>query len=368
MANPSSVCTSGTTTMSPDFDTGDWVTHEKICAGENQTNESLQDAWGSYQCQSLYESLLGGAFPGQDRGYNTDNLKRVTRDMYGTLQTAFGVDGSLFNPNDVSDASFQGTLLNTCRSEAIIPGTCDNYVCNVLCPKYTYDQMSDTPGVALWCGAYIPPNSNEVDTYYEGVNPSQVSPQNVAGDGNPDVGIIPCFPMYRASGVQLFQPTTAEKYVCNNEVCIIDDVSIDASQNSNANSASFTQICPGCTANPETLCECIISSSDGPDAMEELGISTTYNQFCGDNSVCYTIEPNGTLTPTDCGTFATQPGSTFNTALPWILVAIVLMGALVAVLFMFASKGEKQTKYTPKAYEPGPEDIAPVKHSWELGA
>lgn len=360
---PTNVCTSGTATYDLVSIQNDptKTTAERQCAGLGQTaglNGTLSSTWEKNRCESIYQGILftTSSSKGSYFAYNPDNLSRVSGDMYGTLSTVFGTDGSGFDLTESN--AFQNVLLNVCKSTTSVPGACDHYLCNVLCPRYTYDEISHTPSIANWCGAYIPPPPSETSIYYQQLNPAAVVPPNNPGD--PDVGVIPCFPLYKATTVQLFQPSTGQPYFCNNNVCVIDDVLIESDQASGTN-VQYTQVCPGCTNDPDTICTCIISSSDLTGTINDMGISTTFNQYCGTNSVCYEADATGNLTPVQCGNFTSNTNvQAFSSAIPWIVTAIVIFIVIVVILVLIATRSQKRAKIVPTEWDPSkPADKGP---------
>lgn len=357
-ANPVTVCTSGT---APYDVTGIQTdparsTTERQCAGFGQTaglNGSLSTTWTRNRCEGIYQGILftTNTPTNQQFAYNPDNLNRISEDMFSTLTTVFGTDGSGF---DLTGSNpFQNVLLNVCRSNTSIPGACDHYLCNVLCPQYTYDEISNTPSIANWCGAYIPPPPDQTDIYYQQLSPGAVVPYNSPDNpGDPDVGLIPCFPLYKATTVQLFQPSSGIPYYCNNNVCVIDDVLIQSDQAGGTN-VQYTQVCPGCSNDPDTVCTCIISSSDLTGTIDDMGISTTFNQYCGTNSTCYEADATGNLTLVQCGDFTSGTNvPAFSSAIPWIVTAIVIFIVIIAILVLIATRSQKRAKIVPTKYDP----------------
>lgn len=299
---------------------------------QQMTIGDLTSFWNSnfQRCIGNYNEILfnytGGKFK-----YNPDNLPQVQDDFYVLLNSAFGEDLSGFN--DTVNTGLQETLLKACKD---VPGACDAYLCNKLCPSFSYGFLSNNPAVTDWCGCYITPDN--ADTLFENITPNQVTPDD-------ERGANPCYPLcHRIETIPLFSIEDGSEYECSTSVCVIDNVTINA-VNSSVGNVNITQICPSCS--PDRLCECIISSNDLPNTFEELGISASYSSYCGENGQCYVLNPDNSLTPVNCTDYLTNKSSN----LTWIYILISLIGVFVILLaigIFIATKNRKIIEKIPE--------------------
>lgn len=295
----------------------------------------LTSFWDSNysKCVGNYNSILY-TYSNNEFKYNPNNLPQIQQDFYVLLNLAFGEDLSLFN--ETTNVDLQSKLLQACKD---IPGACDAYLCNKLCPSFTYDFLSENPAVTDWCGCYITPD-NSADLF-SNISSNQVTPNALRGKN-------PCYPLcHRIETIPLFSNDGIE-YACSNQVCVIDNVSIEAT-NSTVGSVNITQICPSCS--PDRLCECIISSDDLPQTFEELGISSSYTSYCGENGQCYILNPDNSLTPVNCVDYLTN----INSGNIWVYIIIGIIGLFVILIILgifLATKNRKIIIDVPQIPKP----------------
>jgi len=267
-------------------------------------------------CVENYNAILYSN-PDGSYAYNPDNVPRLQDDFYILLDLAFG--DNLENFNYTANTDLQRNLLRACQQ---VPGACDAYLTNHMCRNFDYDELTENPSVVNWCGCYIPPDN--ADTLTSSISCAQVTP-------NGNRGIYPCYPLcHRIDTVPLFDPNSGDEYACNNNVCVMDNVSLNVI-NSTIGGVNINQVCPSCS--PTELCECIISSNDLPETFDEMGISTSFTQYCG-SGVCYVLEPDGTLTSVTCTDYiGTSSGSGWIWIIVLVIVAVFIILIVGAVFF-----------------------------------
>jgi hypothetical protein len=317
---------------------------EKTCLRCPDTNGDLPDitsfnrSWINGDCNSVIESCYKNnssvTCPDAITG-----AKRMTR----VLSIMMGSDGSSFDKKGQNLP--QNAALSLCGGPySNVPSACDYYISNVLTKLgITYDDMSYNPGSANWLGCYIPPPPNQIANYDNtgaGVTPSCVY-------GGQDYPSMPCFPMcMRYNSVHLYSPPpTVTLCECQPNVCVIDNVTVDQTSNSSVGNVQITQLCPGCTY--QTPCTCIISSDSLKTTTSDVGLSsTTFNQYCGEQSTCYNINDDGTLTNVPCQNYlAGYNASAVNVSVP---VVVFIIGIILFVIVLVAMYASKRTKpYVP---------------------
>jgi len=290
---------------------------EKGCAGCNLSGSALVQYWAQNNCVDVFSDIL---FTGPDgeREYNQNNLARVQENVNHLFET-YRETNKITNVGQSGYSFFQESLRAMCQNTAQTPGVCSNYLCNRLCPQYTYDDMGNQLAIADWCGCFIDPPSDELSVYQ-------------------DAG-VQCYPLcHRASTIQQYNSTNGRPLTCSGQVCVIDDVSFNLEQ-STIGEVNFNVMCPGCpvTSNPDNpdetnLCKCIISSQDLPEVLAEEGINANFSNYCGPNSACYVLQTDGTLDQVECDQFTTEPPpEQFPWTLFWFLIVIIVVGILAAL-------------------------------------
>lgn len=235
--------------------------------------------------------------------------------------------------------SFQDVILKPLCTTA--PGICQQGLTST-CSGTTTNDLLRNPALVPWCGCYMPP-----DQYQQYVDQYQVDKQCTpmcARQGN--------IPVTSADGRQTVQ--------CNQNVCIIDDVTISLEQTDVGGGINFSQFCGGCSAPVSGLnnenagtgsqqassCMCIISDGTIAAASTDIGGGINLSESCGSNPQCYKQNPNPgdgnpDQLPIDCDGPANQnpyadlnvvpEGSNFQT---WVIIFLILFGIFIVILVM----------------------------------
>jgi hypothetical protein len=177
-------------------------------------------------------------------------------------------------------------LLDACKS---MPGVCEpvqSYMCN----QCNRDQITGSNAFLTFCGCA----SNSVltnNTFYN----------NTMSNFDPA-----CDPMCTNSkAIQNVDTTTGITEQCNANVCVIDDVSINAVDTTFGQLPSFTQVCPAC-ADGTGNCVCIINANftnitdiAGYDG-NPINDYPRFLQVCP-NAQCFATDPKtGIYQQTEC--------------------------------------------------------------------
>jgi hypothetical protein len=119
---------------------------------------------------------------------------------------------------------------------------------------------------------------------------------------------------------------------CKNDTCVIDDVSIEASRSTVGGTINFDQICNNC--NP---CTCIISGINISETAGQVNqLKAEFNQFCGQDSICLKIEPNGVDQTINCQDALTGGSTPATTTIPWwLIIGAVLVIVVVALILIY---------------------------------
>jgi hypothetical protein len=269
------------------------------CKGENGiVFPQFMELWTqSTFCWDYYYNLMFNT--GGRPIYNPDTLKIIQSDFSTLFNNYLNAGYALTQPGDPKYNSFQEVLLQICNK---YPGSCQTFL-ESWCPANTdATSMSSNTGLTNFCGCYVKNSSFDVS------QKCQPLCHRVATVKLPD-GL---------GGIQQ----------CTDNVCVIDNVSITAAQNdSRSTNVSFTQVCR-C---PAGKCKCILSV---PNFYGLVG-NISFNQVCGDGSVCYTTSSNPNQAPveTTCPTVSKLPttdvAQDFSAWIPWVVMIVI-----VAIIFL----------------------------------
>jgi hypothetical protein len=275
--------------------------------------------WCQNDCPNSYIDLLYRQ-PDTTFALNSANLV-IVQDYVASLFTSYQQTNIITDSvNSVGYSTFQNTLLNLCLNTTA-PGICDQALTD-LCTPLGFTGVSKSPILSNFCGCYV-------------TDPRYI-PYNVP---------IPCLPLcHRTSTIQKANPATLQNFICQSNICVIDDATINLINSDTT--ITFQQLCPGCgatvpnSANP-SICECIISGVNVTSTMQNAGLGTQFSQLCGSTGSLCLQDVNGTLTPIDCT--KANPNAAGPPALPitsyvpvfWTIIVIVVFIFLILAIFTF---------------------------------
>lgn len=118
------------------------------------------------------------------------------------------------------------------------PGLCQNGLTE-LCGQYNSAQVSIDPTIAQWCGCHM-----AQEQYQEYSVNFNIPPQ--------------CTPMCNRIGTVPIVGINADPVLCEQQICIIDDVTVNLINAQIQGGLNFNQICGNCG---NATCSCIISNS-----------------------------------------------------------------------------------------------------------
>lgn len=223
-------------------------------------------------------------------------------------------------PNSRTFSPLEYSLYNVCHN---VPGICKGYLRN-FCSPYRGEDLIRNPALAKWCGCYLPDAeySKYVDSY-------QITKE--------------CTPYcIREESVPVPLASGNAPSLCKQNVCVLDDITVDLQNSTVRGGVNFRQVCGDC--GESGVCSCIISRVNIKVVNSEIqGIDFT--QKCGKSSKC--TQKVGPLTievPCEIGeNVAEEFDSALRSAyiarntqiLLWILGAIVLVGLAWAVFSLW---------------------------------
>jgi len=204
-----------------------------------------------------------------------------------------------------------------------LPGVCQEGLGEV-CADKTMDQMSINTLLAQWCGCHMP-NENYLE-YSQKYNIQK-----------------PCTPVCNRLGTIPLTGINNNPINCKQNICVIDDISIDIINTQIGGGLNINQLCNNCTGGQ---CTCIISNSNIEirNSIINNNVNAITNK-CGTFN-CTTLNPgtNGmgpTLITVPCSDINYNPYEEYDKELTiknnqarknsWIYTIIIALLALVAI-------------------------------------
>lgn len=150
------------------------------------------------------------------------------------------------------------------------PGLCQDALESV-CRTTSSQRLSLNPALAQWCGCHLP--DGEYQDYSIKYN---IPPQ--------------CTPMCNRIGAVPIVGINSIPVVCEQDICLIDDVSVNLIESQAGGGINFNQICGNCSGN----CSCIISDTSVDIIGSTIGGDINIiDQNCG-NLTCTQTNPSTT--------------------------------------------------------------------------
>jgi hypothetical protein len=214
---------------------------------------------------------------------NPETLKHCHKEFENDNLYGFKWAENLFKQMFNRYSSYGGTLTNGTVNHlnSMIWEICSKYpgICKSSLLKYcvniTPTIINRNPSLLKWCGCYMP--STEYSKY---TNLYLIKQE--------------CTPYCDQNNIiSLVESDNKTIKKCKQNICLIDDISIQLAYSQTSGNIIFSQICPSCLNN--TICKCILTGTTMTildSQIAELKIS----QECGDSSICYRRDENGDLT------------------------------------------------------------------------
>lgn len=357
------------------------VNDMKACLGfpylDNITPASM-DAWDNAirnnGCITLFDNYINDAkIVGGLRNYNKENFQLLQQGFEYTFSRSYNADQN----NTITDSGAtnkfnlkQDALFEFCGNQSL-NGVCA-LVQTSMCNNCTVDSIEGT-AQTKFCGCYVPRDDLSRKNNVEKKCSSMCSSGNVFKLRDIDTGVI---------------------QICNNPVCVINNISIQA-QDSSIDNLSFIQACPSCQSsissdagstvvtnasatnsifangingvqtngvaivtsntdsdgNPKVEdtpkpsgCTCIIDASI-PGIGRRLGLDNpeTFGQFCGENSVCIQVDnTTGEERTVPCAeSLSDITMNEYSKPVPlwaWIIVFVMLIVGVLVIFTLYVDK------------------------------
>lgn len=231
-------------------------------------------------------------------------------------------------PGTIGYNPFQDYLYSLCCQ---IPVMCQSSL-NSACAIYSAQSLSVNPDATNWCGCYLADSEYQiyVDTY-------QINKQ--------------CTPTCnRNTTIPIVNQANAPLY-CNQNICLIDDVTINLSNTTVGGGINISQICGNCSGGfgAQSTCSCIVENNTIDAAQSNLG-SINLNSSCT-STTCQVTNPgfpgmpptldvpcDQTSDPTEvysqaqAALLATQAAENKNTIIVYLVIILIF---LIIMFFLY---------------------------------
>jgi hypothetical protein len=282
-----------------------------ISTGDFLTYGQLEDAWENNGCPSLFNNYIF-----QKGKFNKDTFSY----SQSLIQNAFYIyfNNKPFEPSIYTAPVLQSQLLDTCQ---IIPGICA-LVQNNMCRGCSNDQISSSYNLLSFCGCFTNEDPILPATINRACNnlcTNSISSKDRSND-------------------------TGEPIICNQPVCVIDKISLQAT-NSSLNNINFGQVCNQCASNTSG-CQCYIDVSV-PNIIEEMGLQgPTLSQNCPFNECFIVDDKTGKVNSVDCSEYNKKDiVIPINNAWYWLLFFLFFIILIGIFSYVFWTKNYHQVSF-----------------------
>lgn len=212
------------------------------------------------------------------------------------------------------------------------PGLCQSGL-DVVCATKTSQRISLNPAVAQWCGCHLSPG--EYADYSARFN---IPPE--------------CTPMCNRVGTIPIVGINAEAVTCKQNICLIDDVTVNLINSQIGGGIDFNQICGNCQ---DAQCSCIVSNTTVDISNSTIGGNVVpVTEGCG-SFTCAQTNPGNTgprmLTVQCEGTGSFNPYAQYEAEVAaaratakknawlWTLIAIGIALVLIFIIIFVIDPG-----------------------------
>jgi hypothetical protein len=283
------------------------------CLGIDLTFNQWKNQVNRGVCLNAFDNYIHS-----NTGERTINLARYNRlkdGMSYMFDSYYSKGYRMVNPGQTGYDNIQDSLINICNS-SFLPGICSKPQAQMCSQCNRTNVLENTP-VLRFCGCYVSPDPLILE---RGINEE-------------------CDPL--CTGTQIIKKATPDGQLlsCNQAVCVINNINLTATQTT-IGSINFTQVCPTCTGSAS--CLCIIDSS-AAEIGGQLGLNNpvSFNQLCGDKSVCLSIK-DGIRTEVPCAGSIEEAVRPPNFPISygwWILaVIIIVIGIIIFLAYLWYFK------------------------------
>jgi hypothetical protein len=253
----------------------------------------------------------------------------------------FLTDGNAITYPQQGHTVFDPTMNDIIQVCQNFPGGCDQ-VLTSLCNGFTRADLQANPNEATLCGCFLS------DTTYNDYL------------GSFDIDKI-CDPLCQLQSAvkPSNEPNNCTNQMCNQTICVIDDVTISLLNGSTAGNINFSQICSACS-NSSGGCTCDINNVSLTLVQSSVK-DVSFNQKCGGPSAvnCFQNNAQGQPQVVSCTPPTTSSGSTTSPAssvstgtILLIVIGIIVIIVIIIILVVVFRKKRQQPSIFRNGQQP----------------
>lgn len=309
--------------------------------GSEMIDDDWKNGWDT-SCIDEFRHIINGLGSSSLYQFSSTGFAQVQSDFEYMWSKYLYTGGTnlITLPGQTGFSGFQTVLLDACIQ---IPGACETAQTQ-LCSSCSRAEISDFSPLITLCGCFAPSLQTSYGTTIGDIN-------NVTPECDPLCSQQKSAKKRYTSGVKIGQAIQ-----CDATICVIDNISIGASQSTTGGTA-ITQVCPSCSdASSGNQCKCIVNVSDSGilqriDGLGQFSDDVVFNQFCP-NALCLDVDPiTQTVTPVACQDYTdVKTLDAINLPIPisfWIFIVVIIIICII-VIMAFKHQGKNILVYTPE--------------------
>ena len=334
-------------------DAGDYVCIMNNCSGDIGAGNDLILYWNTHDCPAAYAQFINTT--GTNLQYNPTALLTAQGRVVELFDTYLSTNTLTDNVTSPTYSSFQTTLERLCIDPRL-PGICARFL-EGYCSDYTHAEAATSPTLINFCGCYVAPDPDYVK--YTLGNGGCLAGADTC-QGGCVAGSADCFPLpacdplcHRALTSQKSNPITGNLITCPQNVCVIDNVTINTLNSTIPGGINFNTLCPGCNNLGKTGtagCVCIVGGVNINSTVSEVGLGVNFNQFCGSTSTCIQLDAEGNqvsvgpcldINPADVPIIASSYTS-------YTIIILVIIGLVAVIAICLAAWNNRPSANKPQ--------------------
>jgi hypothetical protein len=347
----------------PNCDVNKYSTIVNICSGTGgkpyNTIDELNNVWNVNNCPLAYEVFLNSSI-----STASNCILRYNEQKSCNLQLYVSYVFDTFTKNckigDVNGSAackeFEIKLQDLCLNLSL-PGVCSYFLSgnstgcikyggnpqiDDFCNNYTREEVLNNQSLTSFCGCYVEPDKRFIDNIW--VTPGCLNnipeekcetcpPNDRKGCVNNPTCDSLC---HRANTSQRATVNNGQFITCPQNICAINDVTIDIINSVIGGGINFNSICGGC--DKKNGCLCVISGLNINQTMSNIGVGNL-NNLC---ETSYCINEKDEIQ--DCGDFNPKNGDipflnySVNIGIAFILLVTILIVLFICIAVRFNHK------------------------------
>lgn len=335
------------------------------CSGGIGPGSELFNYWRENNCPAAYAEAINTS-PSGALAYNPVQQQAMQVKVVELFNTYFITNQLTDDVTSDSFNIFQETLHSLCI-DPTLPGICALFLGGTgdsgtigYCSQFSRSQAINSPTTTNFCGCYVPPDPDYL-RFTLGSEACLIGAPtgctagctagNIGCTGQPS-----CDPLCHRSltSHKAFQPT-GNIITCPQNICVIDNVTINATQSRVPGGINFNTVCSGCGGQSGgDGCLCIVSGINISATAAQIGVGVNFNEFCGGSSVCLVEDSEGNII-SEGGCTGINPTNIGVSGLFYLpVLGIIFILLLIVLLILFISIA---AKFTP------PGDVTPIMNN-----